>query len=143
MKGGLISSPPSSPVVIPPRVLSKSSIKSCTVSQSRGSSSNITDHSALSWDLKSCNNKSVIHSRTRLRCNCSSSPGGPFGQGENDSKSVLDAFFLGKALAESINERLESAMGEILSAVGRLQADQQKQIQDFQVRSYATRLHLY
>lgn len=55
--------------------------------------------------------------------------------GDGDSKSVLDAFFLGKALAEALNERIESTVGEFLSAIGRLQAEQQKQVQDFQVMS--------
>lgn len=52
---------------------------------------------------------------------------------ENETKSVLDAFFLGKALAEALNERVESTVGEFLSMVGRLQAEQQKQVQEFQV----------
>ncbi|XAR60986.1 hypothetical protein NMG60_11034553 [Bertholletia excelsa] len=68
---------------------------------------------------------------TALRCNSSTRPGGP-GPGESDSRSVLDAFFLGKALAEALNERIESAVGEFLSAIGRLQAEQRKQVQDFQ-----------
>ncbi|KAG6787358.1 hypothetical protein POTOM_008997 [Populus tomentosa] len=51
---------------------------------------------------------------------------------DSDSRSVLDAFFLGKAVAEALNERVESAVGEFLSTIGRLQAEQQKQIQDFQ-----------
>ncbi|KAL2957279.1 hypothetical protein AAZX31_18G137000 [Glycine max] len=70
---------------------------------------------------------------TGLRCNCSIWPGGP-GSGDSDSsnRSVLDAFFLGKAVAEALNERIESTVGEILSTVGRLQAEQQKQVQDFQ-----------
>lgn len=55
--------------------------------------------------------------------------------GDGDSRSVLDAFFLGKALAEAVNERIESTVGEFLSAIGRLQAEQQKQVQDFQVMS--------
>ncbi|RZC68813.1 hypothetical protein C5167_032115 [Papaver somniferum] len=54
------------------------------------------------------------------------------GGGDSGSKSVLDAFLLGKALAEAINERVESTLGELLSTVGRLQAEQQKQVQDFQ-----------
>ncbi|KAF5199455.1 hypothetical protein FRX31_010948 [Thalictrum thalictroides] len=65
----------------------------------------------------------------KLSVKCSSSNKPP---GEADSKDVLDAFFLGKALAEAINERIESTVGELLSVVGRLQAEQQKQIQDFQ-----------
>ncbi|KAK3003912.1 hypothetical protein RJ639_019037 [Escallonia herrerae] len=64
-----------------------------------------------------------------LRCNSSTGPGGP---GDNDNKSVLDAFFLGKALAEALNERIESTVGEFLSTIGRLQVEQQKQVQDFQ-----------
>lgn len=54
--------------------------------------------------------------------------------GENESKTILDAFFLGKAVAEALNERVESAVGEFLSTIGRLQAEQQKQVQEFQVQ---------
>lgn len=53
--------------------------------------------------------------------------------GDSESRSVLDAFFLGKALAEALNERVESAVGELLSTIGRLQSEQQKQVLDFQV----------
>lgn len=53
--------------------------------------------------------------------------------GDGDSRSVLDAFFLGKALAEAINERIESSVGEFLSTIGRLQAEQQKQVEEFRV----------
>lgn len=45
---------------------------------------------------------------------------------------MLDAFFLGKAFAEAVNERIGTAVGEILSEIGRLQAEQQKQTLDFQ-----------
>ncbi|KAK9160504.1 hypothetical protein Syun_006845 [Stephania yunnanensis] len=51
---------------------------------------------------------------------------------ETDLKNVVDAFFLGKALAEVISERVESTVGELLSTFGRLQAEQQKQVQEFQ-----------
>ena len=54
--------------------------------------------------------------------------------GENESKEVLDAFFLGKAFAEALNECIESTVGEFLSTVGRLQDEQQKQVQEFQVQ---------
>ncbi|XP_068666137.1 uncharacterized protein At4g13200, chloroplastic isoform X2 [Aristolochia californica] len=63
-----------------------------------------------------------------LRVLCS----GGNGSGNVDSKSVLDAFFLGKALAEAVTERIESAVGEFLSTFGRIQAEQQKQVQDLQ-----------
>jgi hypothetical protein len=53
--------------------------------------------------------------------------------GDNDSKAVLDAFFLGKALAEALTERAESVVGEVFSVVGQWQAEQQKQVQEFQV----------
>ncbi|CAA0833434.1 Uncharacterized protein - chloroplastic [Striga hermonthica] len=51
---------------------------------------------------------------------------------ENESKTILDAFFLGKAVGEAVSERIESAVGEFLSTIGRLQAEQQKQVQEFQ-----------
>uniref|UniRef100_A0A7C8YV78 Uncharacterized protein n=1 Tax=Opuntia streptacantha TaxID=393608 RepID=A0A7C8YV78_OPUST len=70
--------------------------------------------------------------RPRLPRLCrNSSPGSP-GSGETDNRTVLDAFFLGKALGEALTERIESAVGEVLSTVGRFQAEQQKQIQEFQ-----------
>ncbi|KAK7832482.1 uncharacterized protein At4g13200, chloroplastic [Quercus suber] len=71
----------------------------------------------------------------RIYSNSSNRTGGADGgsaSGDSDSRGVLDAFFLGKALAEALNERIESTVGEFLSAVGRLQAEQQSQIQDFQ-----------
>ncbi|XP_041008819.1 uncharacterized protein At4g13200, chloroplastic-like [Juglans microcarpa x Juglans regia] len=69
--------------------------------------------------------------RVRICCNSSTQPGGS-GSGDSDSRSILDAFFLGKAVAEALNERIESTVGEFLSSIGRLQAEQQKQVQDFQ-----------
>ncbi|XP_050364895.1 uncharacterized protein At4g13200, chloroplastic [Argentina anserina] len=68
----------------------------------------------------------VKGSRSCSRVHCSTGPG------ESDSKSVLDAFFLGKALAEALNDRIESSVGEFLSTIGRLQAEQQKQVEEFQ-----------
>ncbi|KMT05695.1 hypothetical protein BVRB_7g167030 [Beta vulgaris subsp. vulgaris] len=59
---------------------------------------------------------------------CTTSPG----SGESDSKTVLDAFFLGKALGEALTERIESTVGEFLSTIGRLQSEQQKQVLEFQ-----------
>ncbi|KAI5075123.1 hypothetical protein GOP47_0009199 [Adiantum capillus-veneris] len=52
--------------------------------------------------------------------------------GDDESKEVLDAFFLGKAFAEAVTERLGTVVGELLSDVGRWQAEQQKQVRDFQ-----------
>ncbi|KAL3725130.1 hypothetical protein ACJRO7_030188 [Eucalyptus globulus] len=74
---------------------------------------------------------SLISQRTSVRRDSSTRPGGP-PPGGNESRTVLDAFFLGKALAEALNERVESVVGEFLSTVGRLQAEQQKQVQEFQ-----------
>ncbi|KAF5741256.1 hypothetical protein HS088_TW10G00252 [Tripterygium wilfordii] len=70
--------------------------------------------------------------RLIVSCNGSTRPGGGPGSGDSDSRGVLDAFFLGKALAEAVTERVESTVGEFLSTVGRLQAEQQKQVQEFQ-----------
>lgn len=53
--------------------------------------------------------------------------------GDGESRNILDAFFLGKAVAEAVNERVESAVGEFFSTIGRLQAERQKQVQEFQV----------
>ncbi|KAJ8899269.1 hypothetical protein K2173_017304 [Erythroxylum novogranatense] len=52
--------------------------------------------------------------------------------GDSNDGNILDAFFLGKALAEALNERMESSVGELLSTVSKLQSGQQKQIQEFQ-----------
>jgi len=53
-------------------------------------------------------------------------------EGDQTSKQVLDAFFLGRALAETINERLGSALGELISEVSRRQAEQQQFVREFQ-----------
>eukprot|EP00850_Spirogloea_muscicola_P011681 SM000073S21457 [mRNA] locus=s73:417074:419428:+ [translate_table: standard] len=52
--------------------------------------------------------------------------------GDPTSRAVLDAFFLGKALAETINERLGNAVGEVLSNISSLQAEQREQARQFQ-----------
>ncbi|XP_066347812.1 uncharacterized protein [Miscanthus floridulus] len=51
---------------------------------------------------------------------------------DNESKAVLDAFFLGKAFAEALTERVESVVGEVFSVVGQWQVEQQKQVPEFQ-----------
>lgn len=53
--------------------------------------------------------------------------------GGNEYKAMLDAFFLGKALGEVINDRIQSTVGELFSVIGGLQADFLKQAQEFQV----------
>ncbi|KAL3506785.1 hypothetical protein ACH5RR_032167 [Cinchona calisaya] len=127
MSREFIASPsPSASVVYPPRIPLKPRQR-CTTLQTWNFSPE-SNHSSYFWELKFT--KKGLERPSR--CNTSTNPGGPPGPGENDSKSVLDAFFLGKALAESVNERIESVVGEFLSAVGRLQAEQQKQVQDFQ-----------
>ena len=60
-------------------------------------------------------------------------PPSPVAAPDPQSRQVLDAFFLGKALVEVVTERLGSVVGEVLSEVGRLQAEQQQQIRAFQV----------
>ncbi|PKA54159.1 Uncharacterized protein AXF42_Ash018169 [Apostasia shenzhenica] len=69
--------------------------------------------------------------RNALRCRSSGGNRGPPTE-DNDSKAVLDAFFLGKAFAEALNERVGSAIGEVLSVFGQWQSEQQKLVQDFQ-----------
>ncbi|XP_010527225.1 PREDICTED: uncharacterized protein At4g13200, chloroplastic-like [Tarenaya hassleriana] len=70
--------------------------------------------------------------RSSLRCECSSNRPGIGVSDGNERRSVIDAFFLGKALAEVINERIESTVGEVLSSIGRFQAEQQKQVHEIQ-----------
>ncbi|KAK1289899.1 Uncharacterized protein QJS10_CPB18g01988 [Acorus calamus] len=67
-----------------------------------------------------------------VKVHCSNSRPGSGPGGDNESKAVLDAFFLGKAFAEALNERIGSSIGEVLSVIGQWQAEQQKQVQDFQ-----------
>ncbi|GAB2212515.1 hypothetical protein Droror1_Dr00020486 [Drosera rotundifolia] len=86
-------------------------------------------HSCSLSSSSSTTNKRIMSSRIFQFNSSSSSPPPP---GESESKSILDAFFLGKALAEAISERIESTVGEILSTVGRVQAEQQNQLQQFQ-----------
>eukprot|EP00245_Coleochaete_scutata_P006496 TRINITY_DN2095_c0_g3_i1.p1 TRINITY_DN2095_c0_g3~~TRINITY_DN2095_c0_g3_i1.p1 ORF type:complete len:169 (-),score=30.29 TRINITY_DN2095_c0_g3_i1:658-1164(-) len=52
--------------------------------------------------------------------------------GDSTSKAILDAFFLGKALAETVNERIGTTLGEILSEIGKQQAEQREQVRQFQ-----------
>ncbi|KAJ8639202.1 hypothetical protein MRB53_015896 [Persea americana] len=67
---------------------------------------------------------------SRFRIYCSNRQG--FDSGGNDSKTVLDAFFLGKAVAEALTERIEATVGEFVSVIGQWQAEQRKQVQDLQ-----------
>ncbi|XP_076895843.1 uncharacterized protein LOC143548620 [Bidens hawaiensis] len=91
-------------------------------------SSSLTALKPTNYHLKTAS-RTFLHKKLvrGFRCNCSTTP-----PGDNESKQVLDAFFLGKAFAEALNERIESTVGEFLSTVGRLQAEQQKQVQEFQ-----------
>ncbi|MQM07389.1 hypothetical protein Taro_040229 [Colocasia esculenta] len=68
----------------------------------------------------------------RLRGADSRNSPGPGSSGDSESKAALDAFFLGKAFAEALNERIGSTVGEVLSVIGQWQAEQQKQVIDFQ-----------
>ncbi|XP_059626146.1 uncharacterized protein At4g13200, chloroplastic [Cornus florida] len=124
MSGSFSASPPSA--IYSGSIQSKTQISRCINRSWRSSVPTpplSRDYSLFSSDFKL---KPVS-----FRCNGSTRPGGP-GPGENDPRSVLDAFFLGKALAEALSERIESTVGEFLSSVGRLQAEQQKQVVDFQ-----------
>ena len=42
------------------------------------------------------------------------------------SKSILDAFFYGKAFAEALNERLGAALDDVLSEVGKQDAERRE-----------------
>ena len=51
---------------------------------------------------------------------------------EAESREVLDAFFVGKALAETLLERAGEAVSEALSVVGRAEAERDEAIRQFQ-----------
>mmetsp|Transcript_27658 Transcript_27658/g.69307 ORF Transcript_27658/g.69307 Transcript_27658/m.69307 type:complete len:136 (-) Transcript_27658:955-1362(-) len=49
-----------------------------------------------------------------------------------ESREVLDAFFIGKALAETLLERAGGVLADTLSEVARFDAERREQIRDFQ-----------
>eukprot|EP00241_Pyramimonas_parkeae_P012019 CAMPEP_0114226430 /NCGR_PEP_ID=MMETSP0058-20121206/1233_1 /TAXON_ID=36894 /ORGANISM="Pyramimonas parkeae, CCMP726" /LENGTH=191 /DNA_ID=CAMNT_0001337165 /DNA_START=73 /DNA_END=648 /DNA_ORIENTATION=- len=49
-----------------------------------------------------------------------------------ENRQVLDAFFVGRALAEVVNEKVGSALGEILSEVAKKDAERRRDLRDFQ-----------
>ncbi|KAK9822337.1 hypothetical protein WJX74_009716 [Apatococcus lobatus] len=51
---------------------------------------------------------------------------------ESESASILDAFFLGRAFAETLNERLGAFLGDLLSEFGKQDAERQRALKDFQ-----------
>ncbi|KAH7863629.1 hypothetical protein Vadar_020108 [Vaccinium darrowii] len=136
--GGFSASPPAPPTTFSriPSITHKSPcpnpsrVSSAVIPHRLSFENSNNPISSSSLRLKPTRFRGVLSSIS-FRSNSSTGPGGP-GPGEGDSRSVLDAFFLGKALAEAVNERVESAVGEFFSALGRLQAEQQKQVQDFQ-----------
>ncbi len=50
----------------------------------------------------------------------------------SESLNMLEAFFIGRALAEVVNERLGSLVGDTLAEVGRLDAELRRTVQDIQ-----------
>lgn len=51
---------------------------------------------------------------------------------QKESREVLDAFFIGKALAETLLERAGGAFADALSEVSRFDAENREQIRAFQ-----------
>jgi hypothetical protein len=49
----------------------------------------------------------------------------------NQPNPLVRAFFVGRAVAELINERVESAVTEALSELGRFDAEQREQLRQF------------
>ena len=45
---------------------------------------------------------------------------------------MLDAFFVGRALADVVNEKVGSALGEFLSEVAKKDAERRRDIRDLQ-----------
>ena len=42
---------------------------------------------------------------------------------------MLNAFFIGRALAETVNERLGSAVGDVLAEIGKIDAELRRSLQ--------------
>ncbi|KAL2488080.1 uncharacterized protein Fot_41372 [Forsythia ovata] len=123
MSGTFSASPASPSLCSPPRIPSKIH-QLCSAGFPREIPASCTNLKLNSTGLQK-------FPRFNLKCN-SSTGHGDSGSGENESRTVLDAFFLGKAMAEALGERLESSVGEFLSVIGTLQAEQQKKVQEFQ-----------
>ncbi|KAI3461038.1 hypothetical protein Pfo_017701 [Paulownia fortunei] len=121
MSRGVLASPGSHMVISTPRIPSITRQRRCSVVPSAS-----RDNPLFPSNLKPISYGLLKFPRINLRCNSTGD------SGENESRTVLDAFFLGKALGEALTERLESTMGEFLSIIGRLQAEQQKQVLEFQ-----------
>ena len=49
-----------------------------------------------------------------------------------ESRNVLDAFFLGRALAEVLNERLGAALGDALATFGKADAELRQALRELQ-----------
>lgn len=70
--------------------------------------------------------KPACRSAVVARANGTRSPQG------QEANSVLDAFFLGKAVAETVNERVGAALGEVLSEVTKANAERGNAWRSFQ-----------
>jgi hypothetical protein len=46
-----------------------------------------------------------------------------------ESLGMLEAFFIGRALAETVNERLGSVVGDVVAEIGKLEAELRRSIQ--------------
>ena len=46
----------------------------------------------------------------------------------DESREVLDAFYLGRAVAQTVSERLGAVLGDVLSEVVKISAEQQRAI---------------
>lgn len=51
---------------------------------------------------------------------------------QESSKEILDAFFLGKAVAETISERIGDTIGEVLAEVARTDAERRRFVREIQ-----------
>ena len=46
-----------------------------------------------------------------------------------ESLGMLEAFFIGRALAETVNERLGSVVGDVVAQIGKLDAELRRSLQ--------------
>eukprot|EP01025_Chloroclados_australasicus_P018803 TRINITY_DN20009_c0_g2_i1.p1 TRINITY_DN20009_c0_g2~~TRINITY_DN20009_c0_g2_i1.p1 ORF type:complete len:221 (+),score=27.30 TRINITY_DN20009_c0_g2_i1:55-663(+) len=57
-----------------------------------------------------------------------------YSSSSEEAKSVLDSFFLGRAVAQTLNERLVDFLADVIADIEKAQAEREQNIQELQAR---------
>ncbi|KAK9811307.1 hypothetical protein WJX72_001493 [[Myrmecia] bisecta] len=71
----------------------------------------------------------MARSQKRLQVTAAYSDNGAGGSGA--SKSVLEAFYLGRAFAEAVSDRLGAALGDLVSEISKHDAERRQALREF------------